>query len=55
MSDWCAPRGYRRIFSEKSAHAAAKRFRRKVLDGSLAFIRAVTAADVGVNGLERGR
>src|SRR3989442_12391615 len=32
MSDCCTPRGYRRIFSEKSAHAAAKRYRKKGLD-----------------------
>ena len=33
MSDCCTPRGYRRIFSEKSARAAARRYRRKGLDG----------------------
>lgn len=33
MSDCCTPRGYRRIFSEKSAYAAARRYRRKGLDG----------------------
>lgn len=32
MSDCCTPRGYRQIFSEKSAHAAAKRYRKKGLD-----------------------
>ena len=34
MSDCCTPRGYRTIFSEKSARAAAERYRRKGLDGT---------------------
>lgn len=34
MSDCCTPRGYRRIFSEKSAQAAARRYRKKGLDGT---------------------
>lgn len=34
MSDCCTPRGYRRIFSERSAHAAAARYRKKGLDGT---------------------
>jgi 2-polyprenyl-3-methyl-5-hydroxy-6-metoxy-1,4-benzoquinol methylase len=32
VSDCCTPRGYRQIFSERSAHAAAKRYRKKGLD-----------------------
>ncbi len=32
MSDCCTPKGYRQIFSEKSARAEAKRFRRRGLD-----------------------
>ncbi len=32
MSDCCTPKGYRQIFSEKSARAEARRFRRKGLD-----------------------
>jgi magnesium-protoporphyrin O-methyltransferase len=32
VSDCCTPHGYRQIFSEKSAHAAAKRYRKKGLD-----------------------
>src|SRR5437660_12616331 len=32
MSDCCTPKGYRRIFSEKSAQSEARRFRRKGLD-----------------------
>jgi len=34
VSDCCTPRGYRRIFSERSAHAAAARYRKKGLDGT---------------------
>ena len=34
MSDCCTPQGYRRIFSEKSARAAAARYRKKGLDGT---------------------
>lgn len=34
MSDCCSPQGYRWIFSEKSAHAEAKRYRRKGLDST---------------------
>ena len=34
MSDCCTPRGYRRIFSERSAHAAAARYRKKGLDST---------------------
>jgi magnesium-protoporphyrin O-methyltransferase len=34
MSDCCTPRGYRRIFSERSAQAAAKKFRKKGLDAT---------------------
>src|SRR5438094_6060032 len=32
LSDCCTPRGYRTIFSEKSARSEAKRYRRKGLD-----------------------
>ena len=32
MSDCCTPKGYRTIFSEKSAQSEAKRYRRKGLD-----------------------
>lgn len=32
MSDCCSPEGYRRIFSERSARAEARRYRRKGLD-----------------------
>jgi magnesium-protoporphyrin O-methyltransferase len=32
MSDCCSPKGYRQIFSERSARAEARRFRRKGLD-----------------------
>ena len=32
MSDCCSPAGYRRIFSERSARAEAKRYRRNGLD-----------------------
>lgn len=32
MTDCCTPKGYRTIFSEKSAHSEAKRYRRKGLD-----------------------
>ena len=32
MSDCCSPQGYRQIFSEKSARADARRYRRKGLD-----------------------
>ncbi len=32
MTDCCTPRGYRRMFSEKSAAGRAKRYRRKGLD-----------------------
>jgi predicted aminopeptidase len=34
VSDCCSPRGYRWIFSEKSARADAKRYRRQGLDGT---------------------
>src|SRR5262245_48976665 len=34
MSDCCSPRGYRQIFSERSAAAEAKRYRRRGLDGT---------------------
>jgi predicted methyltransferase len=32
VSDCCTPKGYRTIFSEKSAQAEVKRYRRKGLD-----------------------
>ena len=32
MSDCCTPRGYRRIFSQRSAEGEAKRYRRRGLD-----------------------
>jgi 16S rRNA G966 N2-methylase RsmD len=32
VSDCCTPRGYRQLFSEKSAHAAATTYRKKGLD-----------------------
>jgi magnesium-protoporphyrin O-methyltransferase len=34
MSDCCTPKGYRTIFSERSAAKEAKRYRRKGLDGT---------------------
>jgi len=34
VSDCCTPKGYRTIFSEKSANAEAKRYRRRGLDGT---------------------
>ena len=34
MSDCCTPRGYRRLFSEKSARAAADHYRKKGLDST---------------------
>jgi len=34
VSDCCTPKGYRQIFSEKNAAGAAKRYRRKGLDGT---------------------
>jgi magnesium-protoporphyrin O-methyltransferase len=34
MSDCCTPKGYRTIFSEKSAAGEAKRYRRRGLDGT---------------------
>jgi magnesium-protoporphyrin O-methyltransferase len=34
LSDCCTPKGYRQIFSEKSAVTQAKRYRRKGLDGT---------------------
>lgn len=34
MSDCCSPKGYRWIFSERSARAEAKRYRRKGLDAT---------------------
>jgi 2-polyprenyl-3-methyl-5-hydroxy-6-metoxy-1,4-benzoquinol methylase len=34
MSDCCSPKGYRWVFSERSARAEAKRFRRKGLDST---------------------
>jgi len=34
MSDCCTPKGYRWIFSERSARAEAKRYRRKGLDAT---------------------
>ena len=32
MADCCTPKGYRQIFSERNAHAEAKRYRRNGLD-----------------------
>jgi magnesium-protoporphyrin O-methyltransferase len=32
MSDCCSPKGYSSIFSEKRAHAEARRYRRRGLD-----------------------
>jgi len=32
VSDCCTPRGYRQLFTEKSAYAAARRYRRRGLD-----------------------
>ena len=34
MSDCCSPKGYRRIFSERSARSEGRRYRRKGLDGT---------------------
>ena len=34
MSDCCSPKGYKWVFSEKSARAEAKRYRRKGLDST---------------------
>ena len=34
MSDCCSPKGYRWVFSERSAQAEAKRYRRKGLDAT---------------------
>ena len=34
MSDCCTPKGYRWVFSEKSARSEAKRYRKKGLDGT---------------------
>jgi SAM-dependent methyltransferase len=34
VSDCCTPKGYRRIFSERSARAEARRYRRRGLDGT---------------------
>ncbi len=34
MSDCCSPKGYRWVFSERSARAEAKRYRRKGLDST---------------------
>ena len=34
MSDCCSPKGYRWLFSERSARAEARRYRRKGLDGT---------------------
>jgi 2-polyprenyl-3-methyl-5-hydroxy-6-metoxy-1,4-benzoquinol methylase len=34
MSDCCTPKGYRRIFSERSARGEARRYRRKGLDAT---------------------
>jgi 16S rRNA G966 N2-methylase RsmD len=34
LSDCCSPKGYRRIFSERSARAEARRYRRKGLDAT---------------------
>ena len=34
MTDCCTPKGYRWIFSERSAHTEAKRYRRRGLDGT---------------------
>ena len=34
MSDCCTPKGYRRVFSEKSAQAEARNYRRKGLDAT---------------------
>jgi len=36
MSDCCSPKGYRSVFSEKRAHAEARRYRRRGLDPTLA-------------------
>ena len=34
MSDCCTPKGYRWVFSERSAHREARRYRRRGLDGT---------------------
>jgi len=34
MSDCCSPKGYRWVFSERSAKAAARRYRRRGLEGT---------------------
>src|SRR2546430_11496664 len=34
MTDCCTPKGYRWVFSERSARAEAKRYRRKGLDAT---------------------
>jgi 2-polyprenyl-3-methyl-5-hydroxy-6-metoxy-1,4-benzoquinol methylase len=34
LSDCCSPKGYRWVFSEKSARAEARRYRKKGLDGT---------------------
>ena len=34
MSDCCSPKGYRWVFSERSARSEARRYRRKGLDGT---------------------
>src|SRR5689334_14712378 len=34
MSDCCSPKGYKWVFSERSARGEAKRYRRKGLDGT---------------------
>jgi len=34
VSECCSPKGYRWVFSERSAHAEAKRYRRKGLDST---------------------
>src|SRR5256885_14285616 len=34
MTECCSPKGYRWVFSERSARAEARRYRRKGLDGT---------------------
>ena len=34
MPDCCSPKGYRWVFSERSARGEARRYRRKGLDGT---------------------
>ena len=49
MSDCCTPRGYRLVFSERSARADARRYRRGGLDGTSRRIFDVLRAE-GVEG-----